>query len=223
MTTTAVDPNEILAPSLTMLDATRAIVAQILENHAFDRTVDLLSDPSAFDQLMHSCNFLANAIRDGITAEPGNNPAQSAFNIVTWLKANLYSEQLINLNTAVVSMTNQRPSIHLPDFVESTLERIRAAVDDINSADGDTENNALNGYARTVISGAAVKFSQASRMLSRMQANAARLANPTSAEQLPQHNQAQQDLILLDLEKLAYLLGKDEWATSHGFRKPSEP
>ena len=220
MTTMTQDPNEVLAPGFTMLDAAQAAFAQIAEDHGFYRDVNALSDTNAFHELMDRCPFLPDAIRDGITAEPHTDPEQQGQNIVTWLKADLYAEELASLKTNICFMFNQKQTRQGQQFIEGTLENIRAAVDGIEQSEDHTERNHVNDQVNEVISKASATFREASRLLTLMHINAAKLENSADPLEYSTANQSRQGAILADLEKLALLLGQDQWATAHGFEQP---
>ena len=220
MTTITQDPNTVLAPGFTMLDAAQAVFAQIAEDHGVYRDVNALSDANAFHELMDRCPFLPNAIHDGIPAEPHTDPEQHGQNIVTWLKADLYAEQLASLNTTICFMFNQKQARQGQQFIEGTLESIRAAVDDIEQSEDHTERNRVNEQVNEVISKASATFREASRLLTLMHINAAKLENSADQFEYSTENQQRQVAILANLEQLAFLLGQDQWATAHGFQQP---
>ena len=218
---TTVNTNEMLAPSFTMLDAAKAVFAQILADHHSQPDVDTLCYDSAFASLMDSCKFLPDAMRAGIPDEPSQDPAQTAEDVISWLKEDLYSEQLASLNKAVITIANEHQGKCRHDFVEATLERIRVAVDAIEQSDDLTKRNRANAHVSDVICEVATKFGKATHLVSLMHISAAKLENSDDPLNYSTENQRHQELILVQLKRLAFLLGKDQWATAHGFQKPT--
>lgn len=102
--------------------------------------------------------------------------------------------------------------------ITETLERIRIAADNINQADTDEARARVNAWSKNEILESAENLLEISDMIGNIYSAAERINPHIQPSPACNPNEEQQGDILLNLEKLAFLIGQGKWAESHGFQ-----
>ena len=198
--------------------AASAVAANVLQSLGLPHNSTIFQNNHQFNLLVSECDFLTEAMESGVPPQPHDETEKVIDSIVRFVNADLYNEQLAKLTQAVASIaTNQHST---GDRVIDILEKIRIAADSIDSAEPDEERSQINEHARTNISHAVEELQSVAVLLDSIRQENARIDSEREPVEREAVNQETRGLILANLEKLAFNLGKDKWAASHNFQNP---
>ena len=207
--------DEIIA-DITYGRAASAVAANVLESLGLPDNSTIFQNRDQFNLLVSECDFLTEAMESGVPPQPHDGTEKVIANIVEFVNADLYNEQLAKLTKAVTSIATNPHSTE--DRVIDILEKIRIAADRIDVAGPDEERRQINERARTNISNAVEELQSMAVLLDNIKRESVRIDSARELEVRESINQEAQGAILANLEKLALKLGKDKWAASHNFQ-----
>ena len=201
--------------------AVAAVASRVLLLHGLPDNSQIFQEPDAFQKLIEQCPYLPESLESGVPLNTPDNPDETIIVIVEFVNADLYYDQLDLMAHTIRTITaaNQTRFESLADI----LDQIRAGADSIDDADTQTQREAVNRQAKARIASAVAELQPLATLLKTIKQQGIRIDAPRGSQRPEVTNQEAQSIILSSLEQLAFALHQDEWAVSHGFRKPDTP
>ena len=209
-------PNEMLGSGITYGQAAVAVADSVQAHHGVNDDHTRVEDPENYRQLMERCPFLEESIYSGLPYNAEGTEEQKLAMVVRFVEKDLFESQMATLYHAICDILS--PPAELPDGMAGILERMRDAADLIDDSEDGSRLQQLNRRCRSELLAAVEEIKPITQCLSEMEIHINEICD---APQGP-INEKTQEQILLEIERLAFLMRQDEWAMAHGFRNPNE-
>lgn len=217
---TPVDLDTPFAHDITYRDALKAIAPVFLEEAGFNPAALFFDDDRVCRDLISHCPHLLSQLLESTPASVSDGSEPQAEHIAMMLQANLSDADRSELSKALQNVCVARLNSP-PDFAEDTLEKLRAAIDDIEYHDDPTERQRAHQHAKKLIEETADRFYQASTLMGNLIMESRSLDTGGDERQRASENYHAQSAMLVEVERLATVLNRPDWAQRNGFKFPA--
>lgn len=194
-----------------------AFARQVLASHGMPPTGDPFESDEDCDRFLSLHPFLKEHIQAGIPeAAPGLSTEETIQAALDWIGADMPSEQIIEINQAIVCHANSRRD---PDIIDSMMDAVKAAAELIDSSDDDEERRRVNQQVYRTVRREADLAQDIARWLEYSALDCAGL-DLEDGEMGTRRNSQARARVMENLQRLGSRAQRTHWTRRNGLEDP---